>query len=66
MKPSRSQDHRTNQARFRARAKRIQARVKAYVDQHFADVMAGRARLKSPATLIAEALADGICEELFA
>jgi hypothetical protein len=41
-------------------------RVKAYVDRHFAEVMAGNARLKSPAALIAAALADGICEELFA
>lgn len=65
MKASRLQDHRTNQSLFRTRRKRLSRRVKACVDQHFADVMAGKARLKSPAALISEALADGIFEELF-
>lgn len=52
--------------RRRARKRRIHRAMKAYIDAHLAEVMAGAARLKAPATLIAEAFAEAFCKEYMA
>lgn len=64
MKASRQQDHRTNQARFRAKRSRLSRRIKAHIDRHIEDVMAGRARFKKPSQLAAEVWAEHVVEEL--